>query len=150
MMASSADVEIRLSLQDGASKGLKQAGEQAQKDAQKTATATEKAAAQAAASAERGAAAQRNAYQRLSQARERLGVRSETAIQREIQRTQAAYNRMARSGTMSFREQQRAAEATRQKITQLTNEMGKLTARQKAMGALKIGASIGAGTAAAA
>ena len=130
-MSNSANVEIRLSLNNTASKGLEQAQQQAQK------------------SAERGAAMQRNATQRASQAREALGIRSERKIQQEIDRTRAAYQRLAQSGTMSWREQARAADQMRQRVTQLTNEMGKLTAQQKAMGALKIGASVAAGVGAA-
>ncbi|MCL1961393.1 MAG: phage tail tape measure protein [Desulfovibrionaceae bacterium] len=130
-MSNSANVEVRLSLNNTASKWLEQAQQQAQK------------------SAERGAAAQRNATQRASQAREALGIRSERKIQQEIGRTRAAYQRLAQSGTMTWREQARAADQMRQKVTQLTNEMGRLTARQKARGALKIGASVAAGVGAA-
>lgn len=74
-----------------------------------------------------------------------LGIRSEREIQREIQRTEAAYNRLAKSGSMSMREQMRAAEATRNKVRQLNNEMGKFTLGQKALRGLQTGASIGAG-----
>jgi hypothetical protein len=149
-MASNIDVGITLQFSNNAAPGLKRAEQEATKGAQKAATATQAAANRAAHAAERGAAMQRNSYQRLSQARERLGLRSEHTIQREIQRTQAAYNRLARDGSRSFAEQARAAEATRARITQLTNEMGKLTARQKALSALKFGAALGAGAAAAA
>ncbi|MCL2160705.1 MAG: phage tail tape measure protein [Betaproteobacteria bacterium] len=144
-----ADVEIRLRLNNEASQGVKKAEQDAQKGAEKTATATERAAAKAATAAERGAAQQRNAYKRTAQAREQLGIRSERTIQREIDRTVAAYNRLARSGTASWREQSRAAEQMRQRVTQLTNEMGRLTAKQKAVGALKGGASMAAGIGAA-
>lgn len=77
------------------------------------------------------ARAQRTEYERLSKARESLGIRSEHVVQREIQRTEAAYRRLASSGTLSFTEQARAAEQMRRKITALTNEMGKLTTAQK-------------------
>jgi hypothetical protein len=75
---------------------------------------------------------QRTSYERLSQARETLGVRSETRIQREITQTEAAYKRLAASGTLSAAEQARALEATTRKVTSLTNEMGRLTAAQDA------------------
>lgn len=78
--------------------------------------------------------AQRADFQRLAQAREMLGIRSEHAVQREIQRTEGAYRRLAASGTLSWREQGRAAEAMRKQVTALTNEMGKLTKAQKAAG----------------
>ena len=44
-------------------------------------------------------------FARMAQARETLGIRSEHRIQQEILRTQAAYQRLANSGTMSWREQ---------------------------------------------
>jgi hypothetical protein len=89
-------------------------------------------------------------FTKMAQARETLGVRSEHAIQREIQRTEAAYNRLARSGRLSFNEQRRAAQATRDEVTRLNNEMGKLTkhqqAQQRAMRGLTFGAGVvGAG-----
>ena len=70
-------------------------------------------------------------FSKMAKARELLGVRPEREIQREIQRTEAAYARLARSGTMSFYEQRAAAKATREEVTRLTNEMGRLTTRQK-------------------
>lgn len=75
---------------------------------------------------------QRAEWERMSKAREILGVRSEQSIQREIKRTEAAYQRLAQSGQLSWREQQRAAQAMRREVTALTNEMGKLTGMQKA------------------
>lgn len=81
-------------------------------------------------------------------AAEVLGMRTEQNIQREIQRTQAAYERLQKSGTMSMREQGRAAEATRSKIRELNNEMGKYSLGQRAASGLRTGASIAAGAAA--
>lgn len=78
-----------------------------------------------------GAQVGRSAYERVSLAREQLGVRSEQRIQREIAATEAAYQRLARSGTLSAQEQARALDATRAKVTALTNEMGRLTAEQQ-------------------
>ncbi len=105
-------------------------------------------------------ARQRTSYERLSLARETLGMRSENKIQLEISRTESAYKRLAASGKLSQDELTRAAEKTRQKITKLTNEMGKLTAEQQkaakaakdfeaAQGRIKIGVAVGAGVAAA-
>jgi hypothetical protein len=145
-----ADVEIRLRLQDSASKGLATAAQSAQKASERTATATERAASRAAAATARGNAQQLNQYNRLARAREQLGIRSERSIQREIDRTRGAYERLARSGTMTWREQARAANQMRQRVTQLTNEMGRLTARQRAMNALNTARNVTAGTAAAA
>lgn len=70
-------------------------------------------------------------FQRMAQAREQLGMRSEQRIRREIAATEAAYNRLVRSGTASFNDQQRAAERMRQEVTRLTNEMGRLTKEQQ-------------------
>ncbi|PHM47084.1 phage tail tape measure protein [Xenorhabdus miraniensis] len=67
------------------------------------------------------AAARRQA--RDDRARETLGVRAERSIQREITRTIASYNRLARSGTLSAAEQGRAYDAMRQRIAALRNEM---------------------------
>ncbi|MEQ1967358.1 phage tail tape measure protein [Xenorhabdus nematophila] len=73
------------------------------------------------ASQEMSAAARRQA--RDARARETLGVRAERAIQREITRTIASYNRLARSGTLSVAEQSRAYDAMRQRVAALRNEM---------------------------
>lgn len=152
-MSSSVDVELRLKLRDGATAGVKSAAETAQKEADKTAaaseksskkaadaaeksaqkaaTASEKAAQRAADAAEKSAARQRSSYDKLSQAREVLGMRSERVVQREIQQTEAAYNRLAASGKLSADQMAIAQEKVRQKVTQLTNEMGKLTTAQR-------------------
>lgn len=59
----------------------------------------------------------------------RLGIRSEQQIRREILRTQAAYNRLARSGRASQAELARAAAATRNRIRELNNELGGAASR---------------------
>lgn len=93
-------------------------------------------------------------YQRMHDARRALGVRAERDIQREIQHTEAAYNRLARSGKLSWQEQRMAAKSMREEVTRLTNEMGRLTTRQKialgAKGVAAAGAGIGIATAIAA
>ena len=150
MSSSAVDVEVRLKMRDGATAGIKAVSQTAQQEAAKTATATEKAAQKAAEATQKSTARQRSSYEKLSQAREVLGVRSERAIQREIQQTEAAYNRLKASGTLSWQQQAAAAEKMRQKVTQLTNEMGKLTAAQKAYAGVKFAAAGVAGTAAAA
>lgn len=75
--------------------------------------------------------ATRTEFQQLSKARELLGVRPERTIQREIQRTEAAYARLKRSGTLSWREQAMAADGMRRKVEALNQEMGKFTRMQK-------------------
>lgn len=83
-------------------------------------------------------------FSKMANARELLGVRPEREIQREIMRTEAAYNRLARSGTLSFQEQRRAARAAREEVTKLTNEMGRLTTRQKLVRGAAIAGGVGA------
>lgn len=79
-------------------------------------------------------------FARMAQARETLGIRSEHRIQQEILRTQAAYQRLANSGTMSWREQQRAAEQMRQTVGRLNAEMGVFSGKQRLVaGAQKAG-----------
>lgn len=114
------DVAVRIGLQDSATPGIDKAAERANKAAQKTTEAVEKSNAR-----------QRTSHERTSQARELLGVRSEQRIQREITQTEAAYKRLMATGKLSAQEQARALDATRLKVTQLTNEMGKLTAAQE-------------------
>lgn len=87
--------------------------------------------------------------QKMAKARELLGVRSEREVQREIQRTQAAYNRLSRSGTLSWGEQRRAARAMREEVRSLNNEMGRFTAGQRALQGLHTGGMLVAGGAAA-
>lgn len=84
-------------------------------------------------------------YQKTRDAAAILGMRSERNIQREIWQTEAAYNRLARSGTLSMRDQARAADATRARIRALNNEMGKFTLGQKAMHGLQTGATVAGG-----
>ncbi len=143
MSGAAVDVAVRLALQDGATPGIDKAAAKAQQAIGKTTSAVERSNAQ-----------QRTSYERTSQARELLGVRSERRIQREIAQTEAAYNRLMATGKLSASEQGRALDATRAKVTALTNEMGKLTKAQEqsARGAkaLQMGGSALAGGAAAA
>ncbi|CEJ19980.1 phage tail tape measure protein [Ralstonia solanacearum] len=152
MSSPAVDVAVKIKIVDdgSANAAIQKTAKTAEQTAAKTATATEKAAQKAADAAEKSAARQRSSYERLAQARETLGVRSERAIQREIQQTEAAYNRLARSGTMSWREQAAAVGQMRQKVTELTNEMGRLTAAQKTAAGLKFTGAAIAGIGAAA
>lgn len=88
-------------------------------------------------------------YQKTRDAAAILGIRAEQNIQREIQQTEAAYNRLKNSGALSMREQARAADAARSKIRDLNNEMGKYTLGQKAMRVGQAGAAVAGGVAAA-
>lgn len=63
------------------------------------------------------------AFQKLSSARETLGIRAEKVIRNEIHQTEAAYKRMADSGQASARELARAQDAMRQKVSALRKEL---------------------------
>ncbi|OOH87334.1 hypothetical protein BMT54_10005 [Pasteurellaceae bacterium 15-036681] len=80
---------------------------------------------------EQAARTNTNSARRTAQVRQSLGVRSEREIQREIQRTIAQYNRLARSGTATSRELARASDAARNRIRELNAEMGKTTTGQR-------------------
>lgn len=71
--------------------------------------------------------------QRMANAREQLGVRSERAIQREIRLTEAAYKRLAGSGTLSAKEQSRSYDAMRDKVAGLRREMAGVSQLQRGM-----------------
>ncbi|EGQ2008897.1 phage tail tape measure protein [Salmonella enterica subsp. enterica serovar Infantis] len=89
-------------------------------------------------------------YRRSARARETLAIRSEHAIQREIDRTTAAYNRLSRSGTLTAREQARAYTAMKNKVAALNGEMGNLARLERVrMAGGQIGAVAGGITAAA-
>ena len=138
MSGAAVDVAVRIALQDSATPGIDKAAERINQVNQKTTEVVEKSNAR-----------QRTSYERTSQARELLGVRSEQRIQREIAQTEAAYKRLMDTGKLSAQEQARALDATTSKVTKLTNEMGKLTAAQEksARGAkaLQVGGAVVAG-----
>lgn len=85
-------------------------------------------------------------FRRNAVAREVLGIRSEKAIQREIRQTEAAYERLARSGQLSAREQTRAQDAMLRKVRELNNEMRTgTTLLNKFQGIATAGAAVLAG-----
>lgn len=152
--------ELVITLKDSTTAGLKSIEKQAGKTAKKVADSSAAAAKKAETETETSTARQRTSYEKLSRAREVLSVRSERAIQREIQQTEAAYRRLESSGTASSEMLSRAADKTREKITKLTNEMGKLTVEQqkaataaaqfeKVQSRIRTGVAIGAGVGAA-
>ena len=105
---SSNTLELVAKFKDNASQGLRRL----LTESQRAATGQARAWAQAG----------RQRQQAIS-AYQRLGIRSEQQIRREMQLTQAAYNRLARSGTLSQRELARAAEANRRNLQRLNNEL---------------------------
>lgn len=91
---------------------------------------------------ERAAQRGRTAAERQFQDRERLGIRSEQRIRREIALTEASYQRLARSGVLSANELGRAFEANRQRLATLHREMQAMArpgAFSKGVGALGAG-----------
>lgn len=128
----SANVEVKIKLNDGASAGLKKIAKEAEQASTKSAQAAERMAKKSSAAVEQSVSKSRSQYEKLSQAREQLGIRSEKAVQNEIKQTEAAYNRLARSGVASARELARAQEASITKVRELRREMGELTKMQRA------------------
>ena len=73
------------------------------------------------------------------------GIRVERDIRREIAQTQAAYNRLARSGRASHNDLARAATATRNRIRELNDELGRGAGGWRSrMGAIGRGAATAA------
>jgi len=151
MSNAAADVEVRLKFVDkGASSGITKYAKEVEKSTKQAETAVTQSNTR-----------QRSSYEKLSHARETLGIRSEQTIQREIKQTESAYKRLEASGTMSQAALARAADKTKSKITSLTNEMGKLTHEQekaaraakefeKTQSRLRLGGALALGGAAAA
>lgn len=122
------DLKLALSLiaKDNGSKALRQAlaGIQQQTAAnKKTEDEAARSREQSAQSGIRAARSLQQEYQRSASARSTLGIRSEREIQREIAQTQAAYNRLLRTGTMTANEQTRAFRAMTQQVSQLRTEL---------------------------
>ncbi|MBD9362905.1 phage tail tape measure protein [Methylomonas fluvii] len=148
-MSNATDVELRVKFVDKTGNGIDKYAKHVEQVTKQTENVVNQSNAR-----------QRTSFERLSLARETLGMRSEKKIQLEISRTESSYKRLAASGKLSQDELTRAAEKTRQKITSLTNEMGKLTKEQQkaakaakdfeaAQGRIRTGVAVGAGVAAA-
>lgn len=89
--------------------------------------------------------------QRMHAARQQLGMRAEQTIQREIRQTEAAYNRLLRTGQLTASEQARAFQAMRDKVAALRREMQGVADQESRLGKVGRGAAaIGGGVAAAA
>ncbi|MBI5919020.1 MAG: phage tail tape measure protein [Nitrosomonadales bacterium] len=123
--------ELSITLKDGVSGGIKAITNTAEQSSKRVYEASAYAAKRSAAATEQATAAQRSSYEKLSHAREALNARSEQAIQDEIRQTQRAYAVLSAAGFASAEDQARAFEKTRDKITRLTNEMGRLTSEQQ-------------------
>ncbi|HEC1649405.1 TPA: phage tail tape measure protein [Yersinia enterocolitica] len=125
-MSRGLNLALTLFARDNASKVLKKTLQDTVKQTTDAAKASEKLGDTDAKSADKGIKASRSLQaelKRQASARSTLGVRSEQDIQREIQQTQAAYNRLTRSGVMSANEQARAFSAMTDKVSRLKNEL---------------------------
>lgn len=137
--------ELQLTFKDGTSAGLNQVTKSAEAAAGKTAAASVAAAKKSTEAVTSQVSKSRSEYEKLASARETLGVRPERTIQREIQQTEAAYNRLARSGTASARDLARAQDASIEKVKKLRNELGELTKAQRMADIAQKGAAVSAG-----
>lgn len=125
-MSRGLNLALTLFARDNASKVLKKTLQDTVKQTTDAAKASEKLGDTDSKSADKGIKASRSLQaelKRQASARSTLGVRSEQDIQREIQQTQAAYNRLTRSGVMSANEQARAFSAMTDKVSRLKNEL---------------------------
>ncbi|WP_272688886.1 phage tail tape measure protein [Providencia sp. PROV033] len=125
-MAKEFKLSMVISARDDASKAITKAMRGSTKESQNAEKAQEKLGKRQRTTSEEGIRQNRalgEEIKRQNRARETLGIRAERAIQREIQQTVAAYNRLARSGTLSIDEQSRAYERMRQRVSQLKTEM---------------------------
>ncbi|HBS2747204.1 TPA: phage tail tape measure protein, partial [Klebsiella quasipneumoniae subsp. quasipneumoniae] len=118
------DLKLAMTLlaRDQGSKALRQALTDIQRQTianKKAEDDTSRAREQSSREAIRASRTLQQEYQRAASARSTLGIRSEKDIQREIMQTQAAYNRLLRSGTMSANEQTRAFRAMTSQVSQL-------------------------------
>ncbi len=137
--------ELAITLKDGASAGLLSVSKAAEQAAGKTAAASAAAAKKSSEAVANQVSQSRREYEKLASARETLGIRPEREIRREIAQTEAAYNRLARSGTMGARELARAQDASIEKIRKLRKELGELTNAQRLANAAQVGAAVAAG-----
>ncbi|AGQ39552.1 TPA: phage tail tape measure protein [Mannheimia haemolytica] len=164
-MAKNMKVQLELTAKDTASPVLNQAAKTTEKAfknteraAQQSGNAQTQAAQKAANATESSNRKIEQSYRNarrvaadVSRARETLGVRAENAIQREIEQTRAAYDRLKRSGVASQNELRRASEATKKRVQELNAELGKTSFGDKAgsfgRGLMGAGVGIAAGAA---
>jgi len=99
-------------------------------------------AADARRAAEERAQAEMRVIQQISDARERLNLRSHSQVRDDITHVRAAYQTLSTTANLTWREQVQAAERMRTAVRNLTNEMGHLTAAQRAYGAAQVGGGV--------
>ncbi|EER47731.1 predicted tail length tape measure protein [Actinobacillus minor NM305] len=147
-MAKDLETKLVLTAVDNASKVVKDTAKNAEKAFKDTERAAQQSSNAQAQSAQKAANATETSNKKIEQsyrnarkvaadvakARETLGVRAENAIQREIEQTRAAYDRLKRSCVASQNELRRASEATKQRVRELNAELGKTSFGDKAVG----------------
>lgn len=151
MSEASTKVEIVFTTRDNSAPGTKAV----EQTVAKSAANTEKILAQSAvnagkktvAAAQSSATESISAYAKMANAREQLGIKSENTIRREIAQTEAAYNRLARSGVASARELARAQDAAAEKTRKLRQEMGEVSKMERVKQVGQAAAAVGAGVA---
>lgn len=164
-MAKELNAKLILTAVDNASKVVKDTAKNAEKAFKDTERAAQQSGNAQAQSAQKAANAAETSNKKIEQsyrnarkvaadvskARETLGVRAENAIQREIEQTRAAYDRLKRSGVASQNELRRASETTKQRVRELNAELGKSSFGDKAKGfgrgLMSAGVGIAAGAA---
>lgn len=130
-MARDLKASLVIAADDKASAVLRRVSGDAARQAERTVQRSARASEAGQRAQERAAVRQRTADERATRAREQLGIRSERAIRREIQLTEAAYNRLARSGRASTAEQSRAYAQMQQRVAGLRQEMAGLERQQR-------------------
>ncbi|MGK8374498.1 phage tail tape measure protein [Pseudomonas aeruginosa] len=133
-MSKNLALTLSLIAKDAGSKVLRDAMQQTSRQAKQL----EKEQQRSSESGIRASKALADEYRRSSEARSVLGIRSERQIQREIQQTTAAYNRLTRTGLMSASEQARAFDAMRQKVAGLRGELTSTTETMSRMSKARV------------
>ncbi|WP_346556994.1 phage tail tape measure protein [Mannheimia haemolytica] len=160
-MAKDLETKLVLTAVDNASKVVKDTAKNAEKAFKDTERAAQQSGNAQAQAVQKATNETTTAHRKLEQsyrnirkvnaAREVLDIRSENAIQREIEQTRAAYERLKRSGVASQNELRRASEATKQRVRELNAELGKTSFGDKAgsfgRGLMGAGVGIAAGAA---
>ncbi|MFZ7175490.1 hypothetical protein ACLSYX_11890, partial [[Pasteurella] aerogenes] len=133
-MAKEMQVELAIKAQDYASRVLKASAENIKKTAKEVENQSKKSAKTEQANIKQTTRMSEQGYRQISQmarasasARESLGIRSERAIQNEINRTKLSYDRLKASGLASSRELAQAHLAMTSRVKALNAEMGKMS-----------------------
>lgn len=135
MSSKNLEVALTLSFKDSASKAIRSGMRDITRSTDAATKTAKKQGDEQKKAAEVGIKTSRalsSEFTRAAKARETLSIRSEHSIRREIQQTEAAYNRLTRSGVMSINEQTRAYATMKSRISDLRGEMGQLTRMQRA------------------